>query len=113
MTQFLNISQKLAILGAATMATCAIPTAVNAHAVLTEQTALTGSYYKGAVRIGHGCEGSATTGVKVYVPSGFEAFKAQPKNGWVIKMKKGKLAEPYQSQGKTVTEDFSSLTSIL
>ena len=60
MTYFLNISQKLAILGAASMATCAIPTAVNAHAVLTEQTALTGSYYKGAVRIGHGCEGAAT-----------------------------------------------------
>jgi copper(I)-binding protein len=109
MTHFSNISHKIAFFGAATLATVALPTSVHAHAVLTEPSALAGSYYKGAVRIGHGCEGSATTGVKVYVPSGFEAFKAQPKNGWVIKMKKGKLAEPYQSQGKTVTEDLVEL----
>lgn len=109
MTHFSNISHKIALLGAATLATVSLSTSVHAHAVLTEPSALAGSYYKGAVRIGHGCEGSATTGVKVYVPSGFEAFKAQPKNGWVIKMKKGKLAEPYQSQGKTVTEDLVEL----
>ena len=109
MTHFLNISQKLAILGAATMATCAIPTAVNAHAVLTEQTALTGSYYKGAVRIGHGCEGAATTGVKLFIPSGFEGAKPQPKTGWTIKITKAKLAEPYQSHGKTVSEDVVAL----
>ena len=109
MTYFLNISQKLAILGAATMATWAFPAAVHAHAVLTEQTALSGSYYKGAVRIGHGCEGSATTGVKLFIPSGFEGAKPQPKTGWSLKITKAKLAEPYQSHGKTVSEDVVAM----
>ena len=109
MTYFLNISQKLAILGAATLATWAFPTAVHAHAVLTEQTALSGSYYKGAVRIGHGCEGSATTGVKLFIPSGFEGAKPQPKTGWSLKITKAKLAEPYQSHGKTVSEDVVAM----
>ena len=109
MTYFLNISQKLAILGAATMATWTFPTAVHAHAVLTEQTALAGSYYKGAVRIGHGCEGSATSGVKLFIPSGFEGAKPQPKTGWSLKITKAKLAEPYQSHGKTVSEDVVAM----
>ena len=65
MTHFSNISHKIAFFGAATLATVALPTSVHAHAVLTEPSALAGSYYKGAVRIGHGCEGSATTGVRV------------------------------------------------
>ena len=109
MTYFFKIPQKLAILGAATLATWAFPAAAHAHAVLTEQTALAGSYFKGAVRIGHGCEGSATTGVKLFIPSGFEGAKPQPKTGWSLKITKAKLAEPYQSHGKTVSEDVVAM----
>ena len=76
-----------------------------AHAVLAESSAAPGSYYKGAVRIGHGCDGAATTGVKVFIPAGFEGAKPQPKAGWTVNIKKAKLTEPYVSHGKTVTED--------
>jgi len=78
---------------------------VYAHAVLTEQSAIPGSYYKGAIRIGHGCEGASTTGVKIFMPAGFEGAKPQPKAGWNVTLKKAKLNEPYQSHGKTVMED--------
>jgi copper(I)-binding protein len=97
------------ILTILSVASFIVPSTVTAHAVLTEQSALAGSYYKGAVRIGHGCDGSSTTGVKLFVPAGFEGTKPQPKNGWTIKVKKANLAQPYQSHGKTVTEDVVEL----
>ena len=80
-------------------------TSAHSHAVLADTSAAPGTYYKGAVRIGHGCDGSSTTGIKVFVPAGFEAAKPQPKAGWNVSVKKAKLAEPYVSHGKTVTED--------
>jgi copper(I)-binding protein/uncharacterized protein YcnI len=86
-----------------------VPSSVSAHAVLTEQSALAGSYYKGAVRIGHGCDGSATTGIKLFIPAGFEGAKPQPKTGWTLQVKKANLSKPYQSHGKTVTEDVIEL----
>jgi len=109
MTIFLKKHLQHALVGVATLTSLVGNSVVHAHAVLTEQSALAGSYYKGAVRIGHGCEGSATTGVKVFIPAGFEGAKPQPKTGWTITTKKAKLAEPYESHGKTVTEDVVEL----
>jgi hypothetical protein len=77
----------------------------SSHAVLAESSATAGSYYKGAVRIGHGCDGSSTTGIKLFIPAGFEGAKPQPKAGWAVTVKKAKLAEPYVSHGKTISED--------
>ena len=80
-----------------------------AHIVLTEPKAVAGSYYKATLRVGHGCNGSATTGLTVQVPAGFQGAKPQPKAGWVIATRKSKLATPYNSHGKTVTEDVVEL----
>jgi len=87
------------------LASLIFTTSAYAHAVLADSSAAPGSYYKGAVRIGHGCDGSSTTGIKLFIPAGFEGAKPQPKSGWTIQIKKAKLAEPYVSHGKTVTED--------
>ena len=106
---YLNTSLKHALLGLAALSAMSTYSEAHAHAVLTDQAALSGSYYKGAVRIGHGCEGSATTGVKLFIPSGFEGAKPQPKTGWSLKITKAKLAEPYQSHGKTVSEDVVAM----
>jgi copper(I)-binding protein len=84
-------------------------TLAHSHAVLTESSATPGSHYKGAVRIGHGCNGSATTVIKVFIPAGFEGTKPQPKSGWTVNAKKSILAEPYVSHGKTITEDVVEL----
>lgn len=80
-----------------------------AHAVLVDPSAAAGSYYKGAVRIGHGCEGAATTGIRIFIPAGFEGAKPQPKSGWNVSAKKAKLAQAYVSHGKTITEDVVEL----
>jgi uncharacterized protein YcnI len=81
----------------------------HAHIVLTEPKAVAGSYYKATLRIGHGCNGSSTTGLIVQVPVGFEGAKPQPKSGWTITTHKAKLVTPYNSHGKTVTDDVVEL----
>ena len=80
-----------------------------AHVVLAEPKAIAGSYYKATLRVGHGCNGSPTNGLIVQVPAGFQGAKPQPKSGWTIATRKAKLATPYNSHGKTVTEDVVEL----
>jgi uncharacterized protein YcnI len=80
-----------------------------AHIVLTEPQAVAGSYYKATLRVGHGCNGAATHGLVVQVPAGFQGAKPQPKVGWRIATRKAKLAQPYNSHGKTVTDDVVEL----
>ncbi|WP_310614607.1 YcnI family protein [Limnohabitans sp.] len=81
----------------------------NAHIVLTEPQAIAGSYYKATLRVGHGCSGSSTTGLTVQVPAGFQGAKPQPKTGWAVTTHKAQLAMPYNSHGKTVTDDVVEL----
>lgn len=80
-----------------------------AHIVLAEPKATAGAYYKATLRVGHGCNGSATQSLMVQVPVGFQGAKPQPKSGWVIQTRKAKLAAPYNSHGKTVTDDVVEL----
>lgn len=80
-----------------------------AHVVLSEPKAIAGSYYKATLRVGHGCNGSATNGLIVQIPAGFQGAKPQPKAGWTLATRKAKLATPYTSHGKTVTEDVVEL----
>jgi uncharacterized protein YcnI len=70
--------------------TCAVP--VQAHIVLAELQAVAGSYHKATLRVGHGCNGAATTALTVQIPAGFEGAKPQPKPGWVLAIRKAQLA---------------------
>ncbi len=80
-----------------------------AHVVLSEPQAPAGAYFKASLRVGHGCSGSATTGITVTVPAGFQGAKPQPKAGWEVVTRKAKLAQPYTSHGKLITEDVVEL----
>lgn len=80
-----------------------------AHAALVEPTAVAGRYHKASVRIGHGCEGSSTVAVRVFVPAGFEGAKPQPKPDWEVSVRKVALERPYTSHGRTVTEDVAEI----
>ena len=82
----------------------------NAHVVLDQRTAPAGSYYRGAFRVGHGCDGSATVAFTVRIPDGVRGAKPMPKADWTIERRLEKLAQPYDSHGKTVTEDVIAIT---
>jgi uncharacterized protein YcnI len=55
-----------------------------AHVVLEQKTATAGSFYKAAFMVGHGCEGSPTTGIEVEMPEPMAVVKPMPKPGWGI-----------------------------
>lgn len=95
--------------GFAAVATLLCSGIASAHVVLEQRTAPAGSYYKGVLRVGHGCDGSATRALRVLVPEGVRSAKPMPKTGWKLDIKKVKLAMPYDSHGKTVTEEVSEL----
>lgn len=85
-------------------------TAVFSHVVLEDQTALAGRSYKAVLKVGHGCEGSPTTAMRVTIPAGFMGAKPMPKAGWRLDVKTAELAVPYESYGKQVTKDVSEIT---
>lgn len=82
---------------------------VQAHIALAESRLVAGTYQKLALRVGHGCNGAATTGLTVQIPAGFQGAKPQPKAGWSIATRKAKLITPYNSHGKTVIDDVVEL----
>jgi uncharacterized protein YcnI len=90
------------------IATCALSmpaAAVFAHISLERGSAEAGSSYKAVLRVGHGCDGAPTTGITVQVPAGFQGAKPMPKPGWQLATRSSKLAAPYSSHGREVTED--------
>lgn len=80
------------------------------HVVLADPAALAGTSYRATLRVGHGCDGSPTTAIKVFLPAGFQGAKPMPKPGWALRTRVEKLAQPYSSHGKTVTEDVVEIT---
>ncbi len=92
------------------IAACALlagATPAFSHISLEEDSAAAGSYYKAVFRVSHGCAGSATTGLSVQLPAGFQGAKPMPKAGWTVATQVEKLATPYASHGKTVSDDVT------
>lgn len=75
------------------------------HATLDVEQAPSGSYYKAAFNVPHGCEGSPTLKVRVQIPDGVTGVKPQPKAGWQLEIVKAKLDKPINAgHGRMVTE---------
>lgn len=73
------------LFAACAVAASALPYAVvpaAAHVALEVREAPAGSYYKATFRVGHGCQGSPTTQIRVTTPDGIDVVKPQPKWGW-------------------------------
>jgi uncharacterized protein YcnI len=96
-----------------TIAVCALfawATAPFAHIVLADGAALASTSYRATLRVGHGCDGSPVTALRVSIPAGFQGAKPMPKPGWVLAIKTAKLDKPYDNHGKQVTDDVSEIT---
>ena len=81
-----------------------------AHVTLADQAALAGTYYRATLRVGHGCEGSPVTALRVTIPAGFQGAKPMPKAGWLLAIKSGKLDKPYDDHGTQITEGVTEIT---
>jgi uncharacterized protein YcnI len=70
---------------AAAAVLCAAGSA-SAHVSLTPQTAPAGAYQVLRFGVGHGCEGKATTALRVEIPAGVAIARPQPKPGWTLRI---------------------------
>lgn len=60
--------------------------AASAHVSLTPPSAVAGSYQVLRFGIGHGCNGKATTSLRVEIPASVATARPQPKPGWTLSM---------------------------
>lgn len=89
------------------IAACVISTWASSafsHIVLQDGAAAAGASYRATFRVGHGCDAAATTGIKISIPAGFNGAQPMPKAGWTVRAVTDKLAQPYESHGKSFTE---------
>jgi uncharacterized protein YcnI len=66
-----------------------------AHVTIEAQEARVGAAFKAVVRVPHGCDGSATTAIRVKIPDGVIAVKPMPKPGWTLETKTGPYGKTY------------------
>ena len=88
----------------------AFATPVFAHVSLQVPTGAAGSSYRATLQVPHGCDGAATTAIKVRIPEGYFSVKPMPKPGWTIETAKGAYDKPYQQHGATITEGVTTIT---
>jgi uncharacterized protein YcnI len=62
--------------------------AAQAHVALTPKAAEAGSYQVLRFGVGHGCEGAATTGLRIEIPEGVASARPQPKPGWTLRIER-------------------------
>lgn len=82
----------------------ACPAAASAHVTLQPRDAAAGSYAQLTFTVPHGCDGQATTGLRIKIPEGVVSVKPQMKPGWTATTTSRPLATPASLHGKPVTE---------
>lgn len=103
MTVFMN---RLVWAGAASIA---LVSTASAHITLDTAQAPAGGSYKAVIRVPHGCDGAATTALKVTIPEGFYNVKPMPHAGWEIETVNGAYAKTYMSHGVPVAEGLQQV----
>ena len=86
------------------------PLAAHAHISLEQTQVPAGADARLVLRVGHGCQGSATHTLTVRIPPGLRGAKPMPKPGWTLAVRRAPLAEPYQSHGRKVVDDVVAIT---
>ena len=105
----LNTMKKIAVIGLLSGAGGLFGSA-SAHVVLEYQVAPAGAGYKATFKVGHGCGASPTRQIAVDIPAGARGARPMPKPGWSLEVRREKLAQPYTSHGRSITEDVVRVT---
>ncbi len=75
-----------------------------AHVVLEQKAAMAGSHYKATFMVGHGCDGSPTTGIEIGMPEAMAVVKPMPKPGWKLTTQSAPAPAGMSLHGRTVAE---------
>ncbi|KPH08264.1 DUF1775 domain-containing protein [Rhizobium acidisoli] len=73
-----------------------------AHVTFLNKEATQDSTILATLQLPHGCDGKATTEVRVKLPEGFVFAKPQPKAGWELEVSKGDYQKSYDNHGDKV-----------
>ncbi|WP_174802115.1 DUF1775 domain-containing protein [Martelella limonii] len=95
-----NIS-RLALAGTLSLVSLSV---AQAHVTLEAGEAAAGGSYRAVMRVPHGCDGAATTAIRVQVPEGFFSVKPMPHAGWTLSTETGAYDNTYMNHGKPVSE---------
>jgi uncharacterized protein YcnI len=98
----------LAVSATAILMTLATPAL--AHITLATTEAEAGTTFRAILVVGHGCDGEATTSVRVQIPEGFYNVKPMPKAGWELQSVTGPYAKPFMNHGTELTEGVTEIT---
>ncbi len=69
-----------------------------AHITAHPDAGVAGAYFETKFVVPHGCDGSATSAVRVKIPPGVTAVKPQMKAGWEVTIKTRKLDKPITNE---------------
>lgn len=81
-----------------------------AHVSLQVPAAAAGSTYKAILQVPHGCDGAATTSIKVRIPEGYFNVKPMPKPGWTIETVRRPYGKSYELHGSTISAGVTEIT---
>ena len=87
-----------------------VATSAFAPVTLETQQAPVGASDKAVMRVPHGCDGTATTAIRIRLPEGVIGVKPMPKPGWQLNIVSGKYARPYTLRGAKMTEGVTELS---
>lgn len=81
-----------------------------AHISLATTEGEAGATFRAVLVVGHGCEGAATTAVRVQIPDGFYNVKPMPKPGWQIDTVTGAYDKAFDNHGTQLTEGVREIS---
>ena len=80
-----------------------------AHVTFETREAVASSTYKAVLRVGHGCEGTPTTTIRVQIPAGVIAVKPMPKQGWTLSTVVGDYPTPVKYYDEMLTKGVKEI----
>ncbi|HEX6959043.1 MAG TPA: DUF1775 domain-containing protein [Ferrovibrio sp.] len=82
-----------------------------AHISADPANAAAGSYFHTSLRVPHGCDGQATTAIRVGIPDGILGATPQAKPGWQVAIEKKALPQPVEAlHGQRIDHVVSAVT---
>jgi periplasmic copper chaperone A len=100
-----SLSAKLIVAGTV----LAWPLSGAAHVVFAVPEVTAGGRATASLRIGHGCEGTATRSIAITMPEGVSRVTPRALAGWTVTIEKRRLDRPVMQHGFEVNEVVSRL----
>ena len=93
-----------------TLVAFAVPATAQAHVTLQPNSAPAGQFTRLDVRVPNERDDAPTTKIDIQMPDGFASVSYEPVPGWTVKVTRGPLDEPIQTDDGEITEGVKQIT---